>query len=86
MTETLHFRLLAYLAKLSQGGTMTDGGWVNFESGYPYETIRELMHRGHHVHFDLGGFGGYQAIMRDDRQGVYYGASESRKDGCAIGY
>ena len=68
------------------GGTMTDGGWVNFESGYPHETIRELMNRGHHVHFDLGGFGGYQAIMRDDRQGVYYGASESRKDGSAIGY
>ena len=65
---------------------MTDGGWVNFESGYPHETIRELMNRGHHVHFDLGGFGGYQAIMRDDRQGVYYGASESRKDGSAIGY
>ncbi|MBV8212888.1 MAG: gamma-glutamyltransferase [Verrucomicrobia bacterium] len=68
------------------GETMTDGGWVNFESGYPYETIRELMNRGHHIHFDLGGYGGYQAIMRADRQGVYYGASESRKDGCAIGY
>src|SRR5260221_451136 len=68
------------------GGNMTDGGWVNFESGYPYETIRELMNRGHHIRFDLGGYGGYQAIMRDDRQGVYYGASESRKDGCAIGY
>jgi gamma-glutamyltranspeptidase / glutathione hydrolase len=68
------------------GGTMTDGGWVNVESGYPYQTIRELMIRGHHLRFDFGGYGGYQAIMRDDRQGVYYGASESRKDGCAIGY
>jgi gamma-glutamyltranspeptidase/glutathione hydrolase len=68
------------------GGTMSDGGWVNFESGYPYETIRELINRGHRARFDLGGFGGYQAIMRDDEQGVYYGASESRKDGCAIGY
>jgi gamma-glutamyltranspeptidase / glutathione hydrolase len=68
------------------GGDMTDGGWVNFESGYPYETIRELMNRGHNIRFDLGGYGGYQAIMRDDQQGVYYGASESRKDGCAIGY
>jgi gamma-glutamyltranspeptidase / glutathione hydrolase len=68
------------------GGTMTDGGSVNFESGYPYETIRELMNRGHRIRFDHGGYGGYQAILRDDRQGVYYGASESRKDGCAIGY
>jgi gamma-glutamyltranspeptidase/glutathione hydrolase len=38
------------------------------------------------VQFDLGGYGGYQAIMRDPKTGVYYGASESRKDGCAIGY
>jgi gamma-glutamyltranspeptidase/glutathione hydrolase len=70
----------------STGGVMDDGGWVNVESGYPYETIRELMKRGHHIRFDLGGYGGYQAIMRDERQGIYYGASESRKDGCAIGY
>jgi gamma-glutamyltranspeptidase/glutathione hydrolase len=44
------------------------------------------MNRGHHLRFDLGGYGGYQAIMRDPETGVYYGASESRKDGCAIGY
>ena len=30
--------------------------------------------------------GGYQAIMRDPATGVYWGASESRKDGAAIGY
>ena len=30
--------------------------------------------------------GRYQAIMRDDSQRVYYGASESRKDGQAAGY
>jgi len=33
-----------------------------------------------------GGFGGYQAILRDAGNGVYYGASESRKDGQAAGY
>ena len=31
-------------------------------------------------------FGGYQAIMRDRRQGTYWGATEMRKDGEAIGY
>jgi gamma-glutamyltranspeptidase/glutathione hydrolase len=35
----------------------------------------------------LGGvFGGYQAIYRDPASGVYFGASESRKDGLALGY
>jgi gamma-glutamyltranspeptidase/glutathione hydrolase len=68
------------------GSTMVDGGWVNLESGYPAETIHELVNRGHHICFDLDGYGGYQAIMWDDCQRVYYGASESRKDGCAIGY
>jgi gamma-glutamyltranspeptidase / glutathione hydrolase len=33
-----------------------------------------------------GDFGGYQAILRDPVTGVYYGASESRKDGQAQGY
>ena len=30
--------------------------------------------------------GGYQAILYDAEQDVYYGASESRKDGQAAGY
>jgi gamma-glutamyltranspeptidase/glutathione hydrolase len=68
------------------GSKMTDGGVVNLESGIPYESIRELMDLGHQVQSSHGGFGGYQAIMRDAKNGVYYGASESRKDGQAAGY
>lgn len=68
------------------GHPMNDGGWVNLESGFNYETIRELMKMGHRIKFDMGGYGGYQAIMRDPKTGVYYGASESRKDGQAAGY
>lgn len=68
------------------GSTMSDGGEVNLESGIPYESIRELMDLGHHIQSSHGGFGGYQAIMRDEKNGVYYGASESRKDGQAAGY
>ncbi len=60
--------------------------FVNLESGVPYESARELMNMGHDVRLDLGGYGGYQAIMWDDKQRVYYGASESRKDGQAAGY
>lgn len=68
------------------GKEMTDGGVVNLESGIPYESVRELMKRGHHIKNSLGNFGGYQAIMWDEKNGVYYGASESRKDGQAAGY
>ncbi len=68
------------------GGEMTDGGEVALEKGFNYKQIRELMKKGHKVIYDLGSFGGYQAIMIDYINKVYYGASESRKDGSAIGY
>lgn len=64
----------------------TKGGRILVESRIPYETVRELMHKGHQVGFGLGGYGGYQAIMYDAVKKVYYGASESRKDGASIGY
>ncbi len=69
-----------------QNTVMSDGGVVQLESGFPYETIRALMDKGHHVEWALGPYGGYQAIRRDAESGVYYGASESRKDGQAAGY
>jgi gamma-glutamyltranspeptidase/glutathione hydrolase len=68
------------------GEIMTGGGWVNLETGFPYETVRELMRMGHRVRMNEGGYGGYQAIYCDAEQGVYIGASESRKDGQAAGY
>ena len=68
------------------GERMNDGGVLLIESGVPYETIRSLMEKGHKIQWDLGGYGGYQAIMWDLVNKVYYGASESRKDGQAAGY
>lgn len=65
---------------------MTSGGWVNLESGVPWEVKAELQRRGHDIRSDLGGYGGYQAILCDTTNKVYHGASESRKDGCAMGY
>lgn len=67
------------------GEQMTDGGILNLETGYPYATIRALMRKGHKIQFANGPYGGYQAIMRAEN-GVYWGASESRKDGHAAGY
>lgn len=62
------------------------GGWVRLENGFTQETILELMKKGHDVSYDLRGYGGYQAIMYDAENKIYYGASDSRKDGCAAGY
>lgn len=70
----------------STGEKMTGGGEVEVESGIPYATVRELVHRGHKVVAGTGGFGGYQAIRWDAKHRVYEGASESRKDGQAAGY
>ena len=65
---------------------MKDGGTVYLERGYSLETVNALKQKRHRIGVDMGGYGGYQAIMRDHEQGVYYGASESRKDGHAAGY
>jgi gamma-glutamyltranspeptidase/glutathione hydrolase len=62
----------------------TAGAELFLESGFPQETVRALAQRGHKTGTISGPYGGYQAIKRE--QGVYYGASESRKDGHAAGY
>lgn len=62
------------------------GGEITLESGFSFEVIQQLMRMGHKVGYRLGEYGGYQAIMWDDKKKVYYGASESRKDGQAAGY
>jgi gamma-glutamyltranspeptidase/glutathione hydrolase len=61
-------------------------GTIQLESGYAYETVRELMNMGHGVAWLLGGYGGFQGIRWDPRRKVMFGASESRKDGQAAGY
>jgi len=69
-----------------QAEPMTDGGFVDLESGFPYETVRGLMQKGHSVRYANGPYGGYQAIGWDAKNRVYIGASEGRKDGQAAGY
>jgi gamma-glutamyltranspeptidase/glutathione hydrolase len=68
------------------GERMTDGGIVYVESGFSPEALRELQKMGHRISYAVDGFGGYQAIFYDAENDVYYGASESRKDGQAAGY
>ncbi len=63
-----------------------DGGEVQLESGFPAESIRDFQERGHNIAKTNGDFGGYQAIWYDADKDVYFGATESRKDGIALGY
>jgi gamma-glutamyltranspeptidase/glutathione hydrolase len=68
------------------GQQMTNGGILLLESGYRTEVIQKLMSMGHTIQWNLGGYGGYQAIMWDEKNKVWFGASESRFDGQAAGY
>lgn len=69
-------------------GRSTPGpGNIYLESGFSEKTIRTLLQMGYKVSAGTpGNFGGYQAIMLDEKQGVYHGASDPRKDGMAAGY
>jgi gamma-glutamyltranspeptidase/glutathione hydrolase len=68
------------------GKIMNDGGIVHLEDGFSDDTRRVLEAMGHTLGDSDGSFGGYQAIMWDENEAVYYGASEVRKDGQAAGY
>lgn len=68
------------------GNRMTNGGYLGLESGFSQQVRVELQQRGHLIKPATGEFGGYQAVWRDPQSGVYAGASESRKDGHAVGY
>lgn len=61
-------------------------GKLQLETGIGADVRKELARRGHDLEPGDGGFGGYQAIMRHPETGAYWGASEMRKDGAAIGY
>lgn len=66
-------------------------GVLAMESGFSQEVKDTLAKRGFKVippglEFGTDEFGGYQAIQWDRVNEVYWGASEMRKDGQAIGY
>ena len=63
-----------------------DGGTLFLESGFTPTTLRALTRMGYHLSIQVDGYGGYRAILYDAKNHVYRGASESRKDGEAVGY
>jgi gamma-glutamyltranspeptidase/glutathione hydrolase len=62
---------------------------VYLEDGIPEEVARGLQDKGHQVvqgNPATNQVGGGQAIYLDHTEGVLLGASDRRKDGCALGY
>ena len=61
-------------------------GKYKFEKNFPRKIIEKLDNVGHNVSYSNMPHGGGQAIYIDNDEGVMIGGSDSRKDGCAIGY
>jgi gamma-glutamyltranspeptidase / glutathione hydrolase len=64
----------------------TADGTVGLETAIPDETVKRLKHRGHEIAGSKGFFGGGQALLIHPEYGTFQGASDSRRDGCAIGF
>ncbi len=79
-------RVRHYGSSQPTGEHMSDGGKLALEAGFSPDVIRELIARGHNVVKDNGGYGGYQGIWWDRVNDVLIGGTESRKDGCAMGW
>ena len=63
-----------------------DAEGLQIESGYAEAVAAELAALGHRVRRAPRPLGGAQAILIDHARGVLVGASDPRKDGCALGY
>lgn len=68
------------------GSRMNRGGTVKAERYFPQATLAALARRGHTISDDIGAFGGYQGIWREEEPRRYFGGTDPRKDGCSIGY
>lgn len=68
------------------GSKTTDAGQLVLEEGFDDRVRQGLVDRGHRIRDGLEVHGGYQAIWRLDDPLRYFGGSDPRKDGAAIGY
>ena len=68
------------------GGRMTGGGEVVPERGFDPKVLEGLAARGHRIATLPQALGGYQAIWREESPRRYFGGSDPRKDGAAIGF
>ncbi len=66
--------------------SFADAGALSIERGYAPGVLDDLAALGHDIQVPEKALGGAQAIRIDHERGVLEGASDPRKDGCAIGY
>lgn len=62
------------------------GGRIGYEPGLPAQTVEQLRAWGHQLEPVTAPWGGGQTVQIDWRQGTLIGASDPRKDGCALAY
>jgi gamma-glutamyltranspeptidase/glutathione hydrolase len=79
-------RVCHFESSTPTGDKMVDGGSVALERYIAEEVREQLLDMGHKVRSGVGAFGGYQGIWRREGPRRYFGGSDPRKDGCAIGY
>ncbi len=89
-----HFRLMSNLldfamdpqAALDAPRSFPDGPVLKLERGHDAQTAAALAEMGHAIEVPEAPLGGGQLIRIDHKRGVLIGASDPRKDGCALGY
>ena len=79
-------RVAHFESSTPTGRKMADAGSVGFERHIPDSVKEELAEMGHKLRSVTGAFGGYQGIWMEPNPRRYFGGSDPRKDGCAIGY
>jgi len=68
------------------GGRMDRGGRIGFERGIEDGVKLKLAEMGHVIEDGVEAHGGYQAIWREDDPLRYFGGTDPRLDGAALGY
>ena len=79
-------RVAHFESSTPKGTRSTGPGMVGLEEHISPEVRQALIDKGHRIRRSTGAYGGYQAIWRMEDPIRYFGGSDPRKDGCAVGY
>jgi gamma-glutamyltranspeptidase/glutathione hydrolase len=85
MTNMFHYGMDPQTA-IDAPRVFFDGDVVLAEEGLPAPVMAGLKALGHQVERRRMPWGGAQAVVIDRENEVLVGASDARKDGCALGY